>query len=119
MKYCTRCGGEIFENEKFCRFCGASSLVNNQNAYANLQPTNYNPQNNYSPYTTPYYGAVNPNEVNGGLVFLSFIIPLIGIILAITDRDKRPKESSACALAAFMSIVIGTVIFFALASGPY
>ncbi len=115
MKYCTKCGKEMGDNERFCGFCGNdSSGVNYQGQYIGSQPSNYYPQNNYPPYTYPYNGNVNPNEVNGLWVIISFFVPLVGLIMAINDRDTRPKEATACGFAAAIGFVFGLIVWSAL-----
>ncbi len=97
--YCRNCGNELEKDEYYCKKCGWPDdiLVNNNHLIHNMS--------NYVVYS---------NEINAGLVIISFLIPLIGIILAIIDRDTRPRESSACAKAASISIVLSIIIVLIL-----
>ncbi len=45
-----------------------------------------------------------------GLAILSFIIPLVGLILFITKRKERPKTAKACGITALVSVIISIVL---------
>lgn len=77
--FCTKCGNQIFEGEKFCRKCGASISANNpevtQNSFEQVMPE----QNMPSPEPQ------KPKKKKTGLIVgvLVGVIALIGIVFGI------------------------------------
>lgn len=52
-----------------------------------------------------------------GLAILSYIIPLVGLILYLTKKDSRPKTAKVCgkcALASFIINIVITIIMYAV-----
>ncbi len=87
MAYCMKCGKEIDEEAIVCIHCGCQT-------------------------GKPIYQAggmsVDPNEpANGGLVFLSVLIPLVGIILGITNISNGKKHAGKVYL--WTSIIVWLV----------
>ena len=74
------------------------------------QPTYQTNAYNYAPPQQPV-----EEKANIGLAILSFFIPLVGLILFLTQKDKKPKTAKACGLAALISFVLG-IIFSIIAS---
>ena len=113
MKYCRNCGKEMKESEKFCKYCGCPvdpTIVNNSMIYQS---------NNYQTPNIPNYVGYS-NEVNGGIVLLAFLIPIVGLVLALYEKEKRPQEASACltaAIVAFVLYVALILVFVLLAVG--
>ena len=73
------------------------------------QPYNTLPQqqqNAYQGYAASPNAAV-PDKAKVGLVILSFLLPLIGLILFFSKRKKTPKAAKSYVIAA----VIGMVMF--------
>lgn len=81
MKFCSHCGKEVNEKAVICPNCGC--------AIGNL------PEEDHS---------------NGGLVFLSILFPLLGIILAIVFWSKSKKAAKTYLKAALITIAVE--IFF-------
>ena len=46
-----------------------------------------------------------------GLLLLSFLIPLFGIIYGIASMGHSPKKAKSCLLAAFAPVIAGLIIF--------
>ena len=86
MKYCQQCGAEVNDNAVICVKCGCS-----------LQ-------------------AEDPvdNSVSVGLVILSILIPLFGIIYWPVKAKSRPKCARTCGIAAIISWIVSFVILIAL-----
>ncbi len=82
------------------------------------------PQENQQPYTPPpqgynqFNGNMPPREEKAsvGLAILSFIIPLVGLILFIVKKDKKPKTAKACGICALVSFIINIVITVIMAA---
>lgn len=82
MKFCQHCGKELFDEAVVCPGCGCAVQ------------------------TTP---AVD-ESVSVGLVILSALIPLFGIIYWPVKAKTRPKCALACGIAAIIGWVIGFLI---------
>lgn len=72
--------------------------------------------NNYNQFEQQ--GQYNPNmgtmpqqeeKANVGLAILSFIIPLVGLILFLTKKDKQPKTAKACGICALVCFLLGII----------
>ena len=85
MKYCQHCGKELLDQAVVCPGCGCSVL------------------------TEPKVDE----SVSTGLVVLSVLIPLFGVIYWPVMAKTRPKCAQACGIAAIISWVVGFVIIMA------
>jgi hypothetical protein len=89
----------------------------------NYQQPNYQ-QPNYQQYNQapnqqfyPPYQPPQEQKASVGLAILSFIIPIVGLILFITMKDKRPKTAKAsgiCALVSFILGIVFSIVFYAV-----
>lgn len=81
--YCKNCGREISGSANNCPNCGASLIT-----------------------------GVNPDEpANGGLIAVSVLFPIVGIILGIIDINKGKKCSGGVYLkAAIITTVVCAVL---------
>ena len=72
------------------------------------QTPNYNtlPQ---QPYGAPVYTPQVEDKAKVGLVIISFLIPLVGLILFLTKRKKTPKAARAYGIAAAVSVVLSVI----------
>lgn len=60
-----------------------------------------------SPSATKCPNCGRPGDVvSGGLCFVSFILPLFGIIYGLSERSLFPRRGNACLRAAIVSIVL-------------
>lgn len=98
----------------------------------NNNPFEQPQENNQQYYQAPpqqsqeYYNQYNPNvppmppqeeKASVGLAILSYIIPLVGLILYLTKKDSRPKTAKVCgkcALASFIINIVITIIMYAV-----
>lgn len=95
---CNYCGSELEENAKFCGNCGKEIIKKDE--------INTNESINQS---------VNPKQesaekVNVGLVILSFFIPLAGLIIFLTKKDKEPKTAKTSGICALVSFILNLII---------
>ncbi len=93
MKFCSKCGKEIMEEAVICPNCGCSVST---------------------PTTTP--NVTDHDEISVGLVILSILIPLFGIIYWAVKAKETPKKAKACGIAGLISwgvSIIFSVIFSA------
>ena len=108
---CPSCNGTNFEllNERDCKCLSCGNILNNQTIRVK-----------------------NPGDrANGGLAFLSFLIPILGFILCGVNNRKKPHASGTYLKCAIWGIVVPlillaiyyAIIFFyvgsALSSLPY
>lgn len=107
MPYCSNCGKLVSDTDKFCQGCGA--------------PLNRN--------FTPNNNSNNPKSIdknNPGYNILSFLYPIVGLILYIVWKDDYPIRAKGCGKWALISVityvllVICYVLFILfLAFSPY
>ncbi len=88
MKECQNCGQQLADQAVICPKCGCSA-----------QPMNYSGQQ-----------VSGEDKVDVGLVILSVLIPLFGIIYWLVEKNNRPKCAPACAKAAIISWVVMFVL---------
>lgn len=84
MKFCRHCGKEVLDEAIICPGCGCSIQVSNN---VNVD-----------------------NSISIGLVIVSILIPLFGIIYWPINAKTRPKCAEACGIAALISWAV--YIFF-------
>lgn len=96
---CKNCGKELDETYYCCPACGAK--VEREGAPK---------QENVS-------GKDSDSGSRGGYGFLSFLFPIVGLILFIVWKEDRPKTSSTCGVCALISFllgVVGSIILFSV-----
>ncbi len=94
--FCKYCGKEIDDRAVVCPGCGRAT-------------DNYtNSADNSAKQVT-----VSPDDASSfGFAFLSFLIPLLGIILYFVWRAEFPKKASSCLKGAITGIIINFVCSF-------
>lgn len=109
--FCKSCGKEINDQAVVCPYCGvqtgAVQIIPQQPNYGNQQP---NAQN-------------NADETNVGLVIVSIIIPLVGIILgAVNISNGKKKSGKAYLLAGIIAVAVqtllGIIVGISIANNP-
>ena len=100
MKFCKNCGKELVDEAVVCPGCGAS-------------------QNTYN-------APAQTDSVSVGLVILSILIPLFGIIYWPVKAKETPKRAKACGIAAIISwvvnillVIIFYVVIYVIAMSSY
>lgn len=69
------------------------------------------PQQPYSAPQQPYAAPMPPQDkANVGLAILSYLIPLVGIIIYFTQKNSKPKNAKTCGKCALASIIINVVL---------
>lgn len=105
--FCKSCGKEINDQAVVCPYCGVQT-----GAFQNI------PQQPAQPYAQN-----DADETNVGLVILSVLIPIVGIILGAVNMSNGKKKSGKAYLLAgiitiAVEIVIGIIIGIVVASNP-
>lgn len=111
QKYCPNCGNSIESDSEVCYKCGV------------------NPQNVKHKKFCPYCGkAVNEEQViclncresientvidnaNGGIKIICFLIPIIGLILYLSNINTRKEYATDCGSSALCGFIIGLLLF--------
>lgn len=102
--FCRTCGKEIINEAVVCPYCGCLTGVPQQPANYNSGYVNNGAVDQYgNPINTQYIIANQTNqdetdEVNAGLMIVSFLIPIIGIILGVINLNQKKKKSGKCYL---------------------
>ncbi len=91
MRYCTHCGKLVNENDKFCYGCGAALCDN---------LTSNNQQSN----------AKSVDKNNAGYNILSFLWPLVGLVLYLVWKDDYPIRAKGCGKWALISVIVEVVL---------
>lgn len=102
---CKNCGKDLDETYYCCPACGAK--VERESA--------------------PQQGSASRKDGDSGSAagygFLSFLFPIVGLILFIVWKEDRPKTASTCGVCALISFllgVVGSIILFSItASAVY
>ena len=105
MKNCPNCGTQNPDDAKFCESCGTALVDSVQR-----QPVSGSPQN-----------VTATGKASTGLSILSFLIPLVGIILGITYmNDADPAKKAAGKTYLYLGIggmILGCIIVAAGGGG--
>lgn len=111
---CPDCGRDISDKAIACIGCGRVMKSNIQSEI--IQPNTVekpvyeqiNQQNNY-PYTgSQYYSELDTPST--GLNVISFLIPLVGLIIYITENNRSPQKAQAAGKWALIGFIIGLII---------
>lgn len=94
MKFCSHCGKEIMDEAVICPHCGCS--VSNGN-----QPFGANPTQTQAPvYDAP----------STGFWILGFFIPLVGLILYLVNKDRKPLKARSAGMGALIGFIVNIVL---------
>ena len=114
--FCSSCGKEINNEAVVCPYCGAQTA----NAQQIPQQPNYNVQQNYgapqqNPYMNQYPQQNQVDETNVGIVVLSVLFPIVGIILGAVNMSNGKKKSGkaylmAGIISAAVCVVLGIIL---------
>lgn len=108
--FCNNCGKKIAEGSKFCPECGSDL-------------TKYSQYNDYRPINETDFGnntVENPDDSSSfGYALLSFVAPIIGIVLFIVWNKEYPKRAKSCLQGLIAGVVIGFVFGCCMISSIY
>ncbi len=94
MKFCTKCGKEIFDEAVICPHCGCSTESNNTSKKVNSED----------------------DQVSVGLCILAALIPLFGIIYWPVKHKEAPRRARACGVTAIVSWAVSFVLMMFMMS---
>lgn len=118
--FCTFCGSQIADGLTVCPNChnnlnGGPQNKTNTTYNGIPQPPTYNqasPYNPYQPQFNPYGNLyMDYSDASTGMKILSFFIPLVGIVLYLCDRDRKPNSAKSCLKMSLISIGICVVLW--------
>lgn len=81
MKFCSKCGAQLFDEAVVCTSCGCA--VDGNHAINSQKNAN--------------------DEVSIGFCILAFFIPLFGIIYWAVKAKETPKKAKACGITALVA----------------
>ena len=104
MSFCTYCGAKVADDALFCPNCGASTSKGGASDAS---------------YTGGYFHAAPKRDYGEsvGLAILSFIIPIVGVILWAVWKDSEPGKANSAlkGLWAYLCCnipIVGVIMFF-------
>lgn len=95
--FCEKCGKEIMDEAFVCPHCGCAT-------------SNYKQPISAQYVQTPTAPVVSNEPANVGLNILSFLIPLVGFIMAAVYWNSKPNVAKGCLKWAIVSVGIYIVI---------
>lgn len=85
-----------------------------QQGYQQPQQQYHNPQGGYQQAPNQqFYPPQPPQEQKAsvGFAILSFIIPIAGLIIFLTQKDKRPKTAKVSGICALVSFILNIIVY--------
>lgn len=114
--FCRKCGQQMDDFALLCPKCGTSTTDQIQVPHppSYQQPVYQQPPYQQPPYQQPYqqpYSSAPVNDVpSGGMKFLSFLIPILGLILYFAWKDQKPISAKAMGKAAAIGFILGFIL---------
>ena len=122
MRKCSYCGSDVDDSTLFCPNCGsAMSQTTNNNGFnsgfgnaggafnAGFGANNGAGNNGFNPYTTPPQ-ETRGHRRNAGFAVISFLFPIVGIILYFVWRNEDPKSARRMLSWGIAGFVLGLVL---------
>ena len=77
-------------------------------------PQQENHENTYYQNVDMQPAPPQEEKANIGLAILSYLIPIVGLVLYLTQQAEKPKTAKACGKAALASVIINMVLVIAM-----
>lgn len=109
--YCKKCGKEIENDSRFCSGCGAKVEVEIKKAYCTYCGKEIDANLNTCPFCSKKVitGILSEDDQENLLLeILSFLIPIMGLVLWAVTKDKTPIRANGIIKWA----AVGFVFFF-------
>jgi hypothetical protein len=116
MKKCNRCGADLDDGALFCPVCGAAYNEKKKkqgDSFGGTGGGSYDPRYGY----IPDYAQNTAPIVEGrsrGIVVLSFIFPIVGLIIWYSCRYTRPGRAASAWDGALSGVCFGTPLIGAV-----
>ncbi len=113
--YCENCGTKLEQNSEYCPNCGKKIIKDNAYNPNYGQGTYYSPQNynnaSYSNEQNNAYQSDRPvDKRNIVLNIISFLSPVVGLILWLATRKDRPIRARSMGRSALAGLIVGVVL---------
>lgn len=86
MKYCQHCGQEINDEAVVCIHCGCSTTSSNEDKKREI------------------------DKNSPGLNILSFLIPIVGLILYCINAQEKPLCAKGCGISALTGFILNLLL---------
>ncbi len=106
---CPNCGGPNERSAKFCIHCG-SALKGREEPAQELSKHYYEKKEIFEQDSPVYRETV---EDRGGcwITFLSFFVPVVGLVLWLVWANDKPVSSQAAKKGFFASLIVSATLF--------
>lgn len=84
MKFCSQCGTQVMDEAVICIHCGCAIATNGVGIRADDAPS-------------------------AGFAILGFFIPVVGLILYLTNKDTSPRKADSAGKGALIGFILGLV----------
>ena len=119
MKYCTKCGAQIADDDDYCYFCGNKLNIEEKDEKEELK---FSEQKD----DEFYYQSERKNGLAIAGFVVAFFSPIVGLILSIIGLNKSKDmkgEGRGMAIAgiiiAIMTFVVSFIIYFIAFEGIF
>ena len=83
MAFCRNCGTEIHDEAAVCVNCGMAATQTSM--------------------------PKADDKKSGGLAFLCYLVPVLGLILWLVWKDEYPLRAKSCGKGAIVAVIMGTI----------
>jgi hypothetical protein len=103
---CTACGFEPLNGENYCQDCGAETKTG-QKLCIKCKSQLFSKNKTFGGYAVE-------DKPDFGVAFISFLIPLIGLILYLVWVGNQPKKAGSAGRGAIWGVTIGLLGYFTI-----
>ena len=110
-KYCFSCGSVVKKAAEICPKCGVNQNSRSSTTAIDIYCTSCGKSIKKVAPACPFCGVKQDNEkANFGFAALSFVIPILGWILAIVWRKSSPRKAKSCLIWGTIGFVFWLII---------
>ena len=111
--FCNHCGAQLPDEAKFCGNCGNPTARQELRQETPAQSTCSPGQPAYAAAQAPVT-APSEDTPSGGLNFLAFLIPIVGLILFLSMKNNSPVKAKSIGKWTLIGGITGVVLTTAL-----
>jgi hypothetical protein len=114
--FCKSCGQQMDDFALACPKCGAPTAAQTTPPAPQYQQPAYQPPQYQQPvyqqnvYQQPYPAAPVPDVASGGMKFLAFCIPIVGLILYFVWKDQKPLSAKSMLKLAIIGFIVVNIV---------
>lgn len=113
LMFCPNCGKEV-DNVKYCPYCGTDiskyTNINDSKIYDDYEPIGSNENSQYQSNYHQYDYPQDDDAPSLGFAFLSFFVPIVGLILYIIWHKEYPQKAKSCLKGIIIGFVLETLL---------